>query len=97
MKFGPNQVNHPTPHGLSIWFDAMAGFLGIVNAWLLTAAYISHNVSDVVGSILSGLLIPSLLFFKRFFGSETSQTNIPVSKVSEIQEESKQNDVPKRD
>lgn len=86
MKFGPNQISRPTPHGLSVWFDACVGFLGIVNAWMLTAAYISHNFSDIAGSIISGLVIPSLLFFKRFFGSEVNQTSVSIDKVTEIDE-----------
>lgn len=84
IKFGINQMGNPTPHNLSVWFDVAAGFLGIVNGWLLTAAYVSHNVSDILGSIISGLLIPSLLFFKRFFGSEVTQKRVDIEDVAEI-------------
>jgi hypothetical protein len=88
IKFGANQVNNPTPQRASIWLDAGAGFAGIVAAWLMTASYIPYAVSDIIGSVLTGLVIPSLLFFKRFFGDDTKQKNVSIDDVTEIKDKS---------
>ena len=67
MAFGLKQINNPTPRSKSILFDVIVASLSVINAWMTTAAYISHEVSDIIGSIITGLLIPMLLVFKRFF------------------------------
>lgn len=85
-KFGTSQFGKPTPAGVSTLLDFIASMLGIINAWLLTASYISHNFSDIAGSIITGLLIPVTLNLKRFFGVNTTQTDIPIEQVGEMKE-----------
>jgi len=86
-NFGFNQYNKPTPHKVSVIIDFIVGFLSILTAWMTTAAFISHKVSDIVGSAVTGLIIPLLLLAKRMFGSDTNVTTVPVADVSEIKED----------
>lgn len=84
-KFGFKQFNRPTPHRLSIAIDFFVGFLSILNAWMTTASFVSHHISDMVGSIVTGLLIPLCLLGKRMFGTDT-EASIPATEVSEVKE-----------
>ena len=85
-KFGFKQFSRPTPHKMSIAIDFLVGFLSILNAWMTTASFISHHISDIVGSAVTGLLIPLLLLFKRMFGTDTDMSKVPIEEVSEIKE-----------
>jgi len=85
VKFGTKQLNNPTPHNVSMLFDFMAGALGIIGGFVTTAAFISHDVSDVISSVISALLIPLLLLAKRFFGVTTPPEDVPVDQVSEME------------
>ncbi len=84
VKFGSQQLRNPTPHHISMLFDFLAGACGIISGFVTTAAFISHNVSDVVSSILTALVIPMLLLSKRFFGVETPAGPIPKEDVIEM-------------
>jgi len=83
MAFGIKQVNHPTPQRIALLFDILASACGIISAWMATASFISHTVSDAVGSALSGLVIPLLLLFKRFYGVDIKAgiTEVPIEDV----------------
>lgn len=86
-RFGRTMTNLPTPRSISNLFDGMAGFSGILAGWLTTAPYISHNFSDIASSILTMLLIPSFLYFKRFFGTEMGdQKKVDIKDVTEIKD-----------
>lgn len=85
IKFGSRQLKNPTPHNVSMLFDFMAGALGIIGGFVTTAAFISHNVSDVVSSVISALLIPLLLLGKRFFGVTTAPEAVPSEQVTEME------------
>lgn len=86
MAFGRKQVNYPTPHSIARLFDMLAGFLSIINAWMVTAAYISQSFSDIAGSIISGLVIPALLYFKSWFGKEVEGTTVKSDDVMEVRD-----------
>lgn len=90
MGFGRRHMNNPTPHSIANLFDMLAGFLSIVNAWMITAPYISHSISDIAGSIISGLTIPSLLYFKRWFGKAIDSTTVSVDNVLEVKDPPKE-------
>lgn len=86
--FGIKQVNHPTPQRIALLFDLLASAAGIISGFVTSAAFISHNVSDILSSILTALIIPLLLLFKRFFGADipAKETEVPLSQVTEIKE-----------
>lgn len=87
-KFNFQQFNKPTPHKISVLIDFLVGFISILNAWMTTASFISHHISDIVGSIVTGLLIPLALLAKRMFGTDVDVSKVAIEEVSEIKEPS---------
>ncbi|HYD90361.1 MAG TPA: hypothetical protein VEA37_02615 [Flavobacterium sp.] len=85
-KFGPKQINNPTPNWISNFIDFIVGVLGVVSAFLTTAAFIPQNVSDITSSIISGLATPILLYIKRYFGVTTGSTIVHIDDVTGIKE-----------
>lgn len=87
-KFGLAQMKHPTPNRMAILFDLLASACGIISGFITSAAFISHSVSDVISSILTALIIPLLLLFKRFFGVEIEKTvtEIPIENVAVMED-----------
>ncbi len=85
IKFGTQQLKNPTPHNVSMLFDFLAGVCGIVAAFVTTASFIPHNVSDPISSIMTALFIPLLLLAKRFFGVSPHKDEIPAENVNEME------------
>jgi hypothetical protein len=96
MPFGLRQTNKPTPQRIALLFDLLAAACGIISGFVTTAAFISHGVSDVVSSLLTALVIPLLLLFKRFFSVDVdiSKTTVPIADVKVMEETE---EIPKRD
>jgi len=92
-KFGIRQMNHPTPQRIAILFDLLASACGIIAAWVTTAAFISHNLSDILSSVLTGLGVPLLLLFKRFYGMDLPSGAVNKEDIKVMEEQ----DIPKRD
>ncbi len=86
MKFGFDQTTKPTPQKINLLFDLIVGISGVVAGFVTTAAFISHGVSDVISSLLTALIIPVLLLFKRFFGAEVDARRVPIGDVKVIEE-----------
>ncbi len=86
MKVGLNQFNKPTPQRITILFDFLVGACSIISGSITAASFISHKVSDLITWAISTLLIPILLLAKRCFGSETTQTKIPIEDVAVIKD-----------
>lgn len=86
MKFGLGQTGNPTPQKIAILFDVLASICGIVAGFVTTSAFISHNISDIISSILTALVIPILMVLKRFFGVDVSGQSVPVADVKVIDE-----------
>lgn len=87
IKFGPKQVNNPTPQKVSLIIDFSVGALSIMCAFFTSASYVSHMFSDIFGSVSTGLLIPLALLAKRFFGNGSgTKADVPRDQVSEIKE-----------
>ncbi len=89
IKFGSRQLKNPTPHNVSMLLDFIAGVLGIISGYVTTAAFISRDVSDVISSVISALLIPLILLAKRFFGVTEAPDEVSVDKVSEMETKEK--------
>jgi hypothetical protein len=87
MKFGLDQRNKPTPAKINLWVDLIVGIFGVFAGFTTNAHFISHSVADVSGSVITALIIPVLLLFKRFFGydvnaAESSDTTkLPEMKI----------------
>lgn len=88
MAFGIRETNKPTPQRIALLFDLLAAACGIVSGFVTTAAFISHTVSDVISSLLTALIIPLLLLFKRFFSVDVddSKKTVPISDVKVMEE-----------
>lgn len=87
MPFGPKHSNRPTPKWAANMMDMIAAVLGVVNAWLLTAEYIPHKIADIVGSLITSLLIPISLYLKNWFSSSVSDKTVDVKDVDVIDSE----------
>lgn len=86
-KFGIRQTSNPTPQRIALLFDLLASACGIISGFVTTAAFVSHTVSDIISSILTALVIPLLLLFKRFFGVQVDEgTTVPIEDVKVIEE-----------
>lgn len=85
-KFGLKQVARQTPQGISLLMDFLAGLCGIIAGFLTAANFIPHSYSDPISTILTALFIPTLLYIKRFFGAQITQTSVSIDKVAEIKE-----------
>lgn len=86
-KVGYDQRKKPTPGKVNDFFDFLAAVFGIMASFATTAAFISHTVSDIVSSVLTGLFIPILLAAKRFIGSDVEVKEVPVGDVQVIEED----------
>ena len=86
MKFGFNQTNKPTPQKINLMFDLIVGVCGVIAGFATSASFVTHDVADVVSSLLTALVIPILLLFKRFFGAEVDGTKIPIGDVKVVEE-----------
>lgn len=91
MGFGRKHMNNPTPHSIANLFDMLAGFFGILNTFLVSASFIPSNVSDPISCVLTGLAIPALLYFKRWFGKQVNETNVDAGDVMEIKDPPNEN------
>lgn len=90
MKFGLGQTGNPTPQRIAILFDVLASICGIVAGFVTTSAFISHNVSDIISSVLTALIIPILMVLKRFFGADIDNTkSVPIADVKVIDDTKK--------
>lgn len=85
MPFGIKQLSNPTPHKVGLLCDFLAAIFGIIAAYLTSASFVSHSVSDVLSSILTGLMIPIILVVKRFFGVEIDTKRIDTDQVTEVE------------
>lgn len=87
MKFGAKMVNNPTPRSISKLFDGMAAMCGIVASFLQMAEFVPSAISDPVSITLTGLVIPMLLYFKKWFGEEVTTDYVKTEDVSEIKDQ----------
>lgn len=88
MAFGFNQYGKPTPNSMNILFDSLSAGLGIFASFFTHAAFVSHALSDIITSVISGLLIPLCPVVKRMFSVklETDQKTVPISEVQVMNE-----------
>ncbi len=76
MKFGLGQTRKPTPARMNLLFDLLVGVCGVITGFISSASFISYELSDILTPIITALIIPLLLLFKRFFGAEISGTEV---------------------
>lgn len=84
MKFGLNQYGKPTPQRMELLFDLLTTLTSILAGFFTAASFISHNVSDIVTSILTLLIVPSLQALKRFFGADITDKKVSIQDVKVI-------------
>ena len=83
INFGRKQLRNPTPPGLSGWVKVFTVIIGIVIGWIGTAPFIPAGTSTNIQSVL-GLLLAIGNGILPFFGVETSQEDIPIDNVTEM-------------
>ncbi len=88
VSFGFKQFAKPTPSTLSNAIQVYTVIAGIVLAWIGTVNFIPLQTSTVIQSIL-GLTIGIANGIKPFFGVQTTQANVPISQVGEMEEKPK--------
>lgn len=84
IKFGANQFNNPTPANWSNAIQIFTVIAATVLAWIGTASFIPAGLSSTLQSIL-GLLIGIANGLKPFLGVETTQKEVPIEDVKEIE------------
>ena len=85
VRFGRSQLKNPTPSKLAAGIQVFTVVAAIVLSWIGTANFIPANTSSILQSIL-GLLIGIANGIKPFFGVETSQKNVPIDQVTEMED-----------
>lgn len=84
IKFGRRQYKNPTPKKVSDCIAVFTVVAGIVATWVNTVSFIPSGLSMIISSILT-LLISIANGVKPFFGVKTSQTNVPIEDVGEME------------
>lgn len=84
VKFGAGQLNNPTPAGWSNGIQIYTVIAAIILAWIGTANFIPASTSSITQSIL-GLTIGIANGLKPFFGVETTQKQVPIEDVKEME------------
>ena len=86
VLFGAKQFNRPTPVNLSNVIQVYTVVASCVLAWIGTsaAAFIPLKDSGIIQSIL-GLTIGIANGIKPFFGVVTTQSNVPIENVGEME------------
>lgn len=69
-KFGPKQVNNPTPNSKAKLFDLLAAVCGITAGFLVSAKFVPTYISDIISPILTAFCIPLFLYLKSWYGMQ---------------------------
>lgn len=85
VKFGRKQLNNPTPKGVSFNINIIIGVCTAISGWVSSASYIPSNTSSIIASILS-LVVLICMGLKPYFGVETSDKEVPIEDVGEMEE-----------
>lgn len=88
ILFGSKQLKQPTPASVSNGIQIYTVVASVVLAWIGTANFIPLNTSSVLQSIL-GLTIGIANGLKPFFGVSTTQSSVPISEVTAMEEPKK--------
>jgi hypothetical protein len=83
IKFNAAQLKNPTPTSLSNCIQVFTVIGGIIIGWVGTANFIPVQTSGMIQSIL-GLLVGIANGIKPFFGVETTETEVPIEQVGEM-------------
>lgn len=84
VKFGKDQLKNPTPSKLANIIQVYTVVASCLLAWIGTANFIPIVTSSILQSIL-GLTIGISNGLKPFFGVETTQKEVPIEQVSEME------------
>lgn len=83
IKFNAQQLKNPTPTNLSNGIQVFTVIGGIIIGWVGTANFIPVQTAGMIQSIL-GLLVGIANGIKPFFGVETTDTEVPIEQVGEM-------------
>lgn len=86
MAFGFKHIDKPSPHSKALLWDCIAAIAGIVAGFMVTAAFVPKEVSDVVSPILTSLFIPICMVIKRMYSVDVPQKQVPIEQVTEIKD-----------
>ena len=88
VLFGVKQFSRPTPTSWSNSIQIFTVIAAVILAWIGTANFIPAKESSIMQSIL-GLLIGIANGLKPFLGVSTSQANVPIQQVGEMEDPKK--------
>ncbi len=84
IKFGFSQKNNPTPTNVGNLMDLITIIVSFLSVSLTMAPFITSKDTMII-NWLSSVIAGLSQILKRFFGVNTSQTNVPIEQVGEMQ------------
>lgn len=88
VKFGRRQLTNPTPKGIAFKFNVAIAIATAVSGWVSTTPYIPSQPSSLITSLLS-LAVLILMSLKPFYGVETTEKEVPIEDVGQMETEHK--------
>jgi len=85
MAFGLKQWKNPTPKHIVLIFDTAAGICMLLVTGVNSAPFLNAEQASTFSWFL-GLAAPILMRFKKLFGVETEETDVPIEDVSVMEE-----------
>jgi hypothetical protein len=84
VKFNRQQLNNPTPKGIAFWLNIVMAICTALSGWVSSVSFIPAQPSTIASSLLS-LVVLVCMAIKPFFGVETTNKNVPIEQVGEME------------
>lgn len=88
VKFGRKQLLNPTPKGVAFRINIIMAICTAVSGWISSVGFIPARPSTITSSLLS-LVVLICMAIKPYYGVETSEKNIPIEDVGQMEEDEK--------
>jgi len=85
VKFGRKQLANPTPKGIAFKINIVMAIATAIAGWINTVDFIPARPSSITAAILS-LVVLICMAVKPFYGVETTETEVPIDEVGEMEE-----------
>ena len=88
VSFGRKQLQNPTPKGVAFKINIIMAIATAMAGWVNTVDFIPARPSSIIAATLS-LVVLICMALKPFYGVETSEKDVPIEEVSEMEETEK--------